>query len=184
VPFADGFFPTATGKLELKCDAIAAYGLDPLPHYEPPAEFREYQPGLDQRFVLITGASHHFVSSSLANIPKLLGKEGIPSVEINPVDAEKRGIIDGEDVILSNQRGWCRLRAHITTDVPTGVAVSPKGQWAQNSPDGRNLNWTTSDALADLAGQSTYHSNLVDIRPARTLVTSEHEVREVVPADD
>jgi anaerobic selenocysteine-containing dehydrogenase len=184
VPFADGFFPTATGKLELKCDAIAAYGLDPLPHYEPPAEFRDYQPGLDQRFVLITGASHHFVSSSLANIPKLLGKEGIPSVEINPVDAEKRGIIDGEDVILSNQRGWCRLRAHITTDVPTGVAVSPKGQWAQNSPDGRNLNWTTSDALADLAGQSTYHSNLVDIRPARTLVTSEHEVREVVPADD
>jgi hypothetical protein len=62
--------------------------------------------------------------------------------------------------------------------------VSPKGQWAQNSPDGRNLNWTTSDALADLAGQSTYHSNLVDIRPARTVITSEHEVREVIPADD
>jgi hypothetical protein len=62
--------------------------------------------------------------------------------------------------------------------------VSPKGRWAQNSPDGRNLNWTTSDALSDLAGQSTYHSNLVDIRPARTVVTSETDVREVVPADD
>ncbi len=184
VPFADGFFPTASGKLELKCDAIAAYGLDPLPQYEPPAEFRDYRPGQDDRFVLITGASHHFVSSSLANIPKLLGKEGIPSVEINPADAERRSIIDGEDVILSNKRGWCRLRARITTDVPVGVAVSPKGQWAQNSPDGHNLNWTTSDAIADLGGQSTFHSNLVDIRPARILVTSEHNVREAVPADD
>jgi hypothetical protein len=46
------------------------------------------------------------------------------------------------------------------------VAVAPKGQWARLSPDSRNINWTTSDALADLAGQSTFHSNLVEIRHA------------------
>jgi hypothetical protein len=28
------------------------------------------------------------------------------------------------------------------------------------------VNWLTSDAIADLAGQSTYHSNLVHVRPA------------------
>jgi hypothetical protein len=44
------------------------------------------------------------------------------------------------------------------------VAVAPKGRWAQLAPGGRNVNWTTSDALADLAGQSTFHSNLVEIR--------------------
>ena len=33
---------------------------------------------------------------------------------------------------------------------------------------GRNVNWTTSDALADLAGQSTFHSNLVEVRPSAT----------------
>ena len=37
--------------------------------------------------------------------------------------------------------------------------------WAQLSPDGRNVNWTTPDALADLGGQSTFHSNLVAIVP-------------------
>ena len=46
------------------------------------------------------------------------------------------------------------------------VAVAPKGQWARLSPDGRNVNWATSDALADMAGQSTFHSNLVEIRRA------------------
>jgi anaerobic selenocysteine-containing dehydrogenase len=184
VPFADGYFPTPSGKLELKCEAMAQLGLDPLPHYELPAEFRDYRPSEGRQLVLISGAPHHFVSSSLANVPKLQGKEGSPSVEINPSDAEVRQIVDGEDVILSNSRGWCRLRAIVTDDVPSGVAVAPKGQWAQNSPDGRNVNWTTSDAIADLAGQSTFHSNLVDIRPARLVITSEHDVRDAVPADD
>jgi hypothetical protein len=38
--------------------------------------------------------------------------------------------------------------------------VSPKGRWSKHS-GGQNVNWTTSDCLADMAGQSTFHSNLV-----------------------
>lgn len=118
--------------------------------------------------MLISGAAHHFVSSSLANVPKLAALEGTPYVEINPEDAAARGIADGDDVVVENARGWCRLRAVVTDDVPPGVAVSPKGFWGIHSPEGRNINNTTSAALADLAGQSTFHSNLVEIRPAAT----------------
>ena len=50
------------------------------------------------------------------------------------------------------------------TPYGTGVAIAPKGRWARLDADGRNINWTTSDALADLAGQSTFHSNLVEVR--------------------
>ena len=121
---------------------------------------------IDTRLVLISGASHHFVSSSLANLPSLRRKEGTPRVELNLADAASRGISDGDEVIVENERGWCRLRAVVTEDVAAGVAVAPKGHWPQHSPDGRNINWTTSDALGDLAGQSTFHSNLVTIRPA------------------
>jgi anaerobic selenocysteine-containing dehydrogenase len=39
VPFADGRFPTPSGKVELRCEALAAQGVDPLPEYVPPAEF-------------------------------------------------------------------------------------------------------------------------------------------------
>ncbi len=79
-----------------------------------------------------------------------------------------RQIVHGEDVVVSNERGWCTLRAVVTDDVPPGVTVSPKGRWASLSADRRNVNWLTPDAIADLAGQSTYHSNLVHVRPATT----------------
>ena len=173
VPFADGRFPTPSGKLELRCDALAAMGLDPVPDWTPPAEFADlaWDDPADRRLVLISGAAHHFVSSSLANVPKLAALEGTPYVEINPEDAAARGIADGDDVVVENARGWCRLRAVVTDDVPPGVAVSPKGFWGIHSPYDRNINNTTSAALADLAGQSTFHSNLVEIRPAAAAVS-------------
>jgi anaerobic selenocysteine-containing dehydrogenase len=110
------------------------------------------------------------VSSSLANQESLRQKEGPPCIELNPADAAARGIRHGAQVRVANGRGTCLLRAIVTADVPPGVAVAPKGHWAQFSPDGRNINWTTSDALGDLAGQSTFHSNLVRVTPA-----DEHE---------
>ncbi len=182
LPFADGRFPTPSGKVELYCAAMIAEGLDPLPTYVAPAEFvtderRKTKDESSARpsssfvlrpssLILISGASHHFTSSSFANQPSLIAKEGQPFVEISPSDAAVRAIGDGDAVIVENARGWCKLRAVITDDVPPGVAVAPKGRWARLAEDGRNINWTTSDALADLAGQSTFHSNLVEIRRA------------------
>lgn len=169
VPFADGHFPTPSGKFELRCEAMAEVGLDPVPDYVPPAEFvagLAHDEAGHPPLVLISAASHHFVSTTMANQPRLVAKEGAPFIEINPADADPRGVVDGEDVIVSNGRGWCRLRAVVTEDVLPGVAVSPKGRWRSLSPDGRNVNWLTSDAIADLAGQSTYHSNLVHVQPA------------------
>jgi anaerobic selenocysteine-containing dehydrogenase len=180
VPFADGRFPTPSGKVELLCAAMIAEGLDPLPEYAAPAEFAtdEGRKTKDESsaapspssvlrpssLILISAASHHYVSSSFANQPGLMAKEGTPFVEINPSDAAARAISAGDSVVVESARGWCKLRAVITDDVPPGVVVAPKGPWARLTPDGRNINWTTSDALADLAGQSTFHSNLVQIR--------------------
>jgi anaerobic selenocysteine-containing dehydrogenase len=180
VPFADLRFPTPSGKLELFSEAMRAQGVDPLPEFVPAPEFAGSERGT--QLVLLSGAAHHYVSSSLANVPTLMRKEGVPHVEIHPADAAERGIVDGDDVVVENRRGWVRLVAVVTTDVPRGVAVSPKGPWAKLSPGGRNVNRLTSDALADLGGQSTFHSNLVEIRPA---VPREAEVAslagEVVP---
>lgn len=181
VPFADRRFPTPSGKVELRCEAMRDHGLDPLPDYVEPTEFQQQSRRSEKRandettsasrlplLILISGASHHFVSSSMANQPSLRRKEGEPFVEINPQDAAARGIAHGDQVIVESERGWCSLRASVTEDVLPGVAVAPKGQWARLSPGGRNINWTTPDTLADLAGQSTFHSNLVDIRPERS----------------
>ena len=191
VPFADLRFPTPSGKVELRCEALAAEGLDPLPDYTPPAEFAEWHMGGEtgeggesgnDRLVLISAAAHHFVSSSMANMPGLLAKEGMPFVELHPQDAAARGIRSGDEVIVGNARGSCQLRAVVTEGVLPGVAIAPKGRWASHSPDGRAINWTTSDALADLAGQSTFHSNLVTIHRAQeqspAVAVSAHATRQ------
>jgi anaerobic selenocysteine-containing dehydrogenase len=162
VPFSDGVFPTPSGKMELRCDRLATKGVDPLPEWIEPSEFRSAADGM---LTLLTGAPHHFVSTSFANWERHERKEGTPFVEIHPEDAAARGIADGDEVRIENGRGWCRLRAVITEDVRPGVLVSLKGRWASHSPDGRTVNWTVPDAVGDMAGQSTYHSNRVWITP-------------------
>ncbi len=166
-PFADLHFPTPSGKVELYSQPIANTGLDPLPHWtaypdEAPPPAGQTGPG----FTLITGAAHHFVTSSMANQTGLLQHEGTPFVEINPADATAQHISEGDIVCVENSRGWCKLRAVITDAVQPGILASPKGRWAKHDPfrngnDGRNVNWTTSDTLADMVGQSTFHNNRV-----------------------
>jgi anaerobic selenocysteine-containing dehydrogenase len=116
------------------------------------------------------------VTSSLANQPGLLKREGTPFVEIHPADAIARGIADGDIVVVENRRGWCKLQAVVTDGIRPGVLASPKGYWAKldpfrNGDAGRNVNWTTSDTLADMAGQSTFHSNKVWIRKSEDTVS-------------
>jgi anaerobic selenocysteine-containing dehydrogenase len=156
-PFADGRFPTPSGKVELFSQRLADGGIDPLPGRFT-MDVEENRP-----FTLVTGAAHHFVSSSLANQEGLLGSEGPPFLEINPEDAVRFKIKAGDDVIVDSARGWCRLRAVVTDAVRQGVVVSPKGRWGKLG-GGRNVNWTTPDALGDMAGQSTFQSNRVSIR--------------------
>lgn len=176
-PFADGRFPTPSGKVELYSRILAEAGLDPLPGWTPtedpvaPPDPAGGPAPTGGPLHLISGAAHHFVSSSLAGQPGLLDREGPPFVEIHPRDAAARQIADGETVIIENGRGWCRLRAVITDAIRPGVLASPKGRWARLDPfasgdEGRNVNWTTSDALADMAGQSTFHSTRVWLRKA------------------
>jgi len=171
VPFSDGYFPTPSGKVELYSAALAEKGLDPLPGFNDEVKDDSNE---DQRndplnpaasLNLISGAAHHFVSSSLANQPGLLSREGQPFLEIHPDDAAARGIATGDEVIIENSRGWVRLKATVTDAVRPGVSASPKGRW-QKLSDGRNVNWTTPDALGDMAGQSTFHSNRIWLRRA------------------
>jgi anaerobic selenocysteine-containing dehydrogenase len=170
-PFEDGHFPTPSGKVELYSQGLAAEGADPLPGTfvlpddDDPDAAPNGKAEVKQALRLLTGASHHFVSSSLANQPGLLKNAGTPFVEIHPTDAEARGIADGDMVILENSRGWCCLKAVVTDAVRPGVVASPKGRWSKLS-GGRSVNWTTSDALADMAGQSTFQTNRVWLRPA------------------
>src|SRR5437588_2878062 len=132
-PFADAVFPSPSGKVELYSQALADEGADPLPSYAGHSDDARCGESLDPRdaLELITGASHHFVSSSLGNQAGLLKGEGPAFIEIHPDDAGPRGIRSGDVVQVENARGSCRLQAVITDAVRLGVVVSPKGRWSK-----------------------------------------------------
>ena len=170
-PFAGGQFPTPSGKLELYSQILAELDLDPLPGFDESAVddggFDGRSPAMPpaESLILLTGAAHHFVSSSLANQKHQQEREGPLSLEIHPTDAAARQISQGQQVVVENGRGSIGMPAVVTAAVRPGVVAVPKGHWPKLS-GAQNLNWLTSDALADMAGQSTYHSTRVWVRPA------------------
>ncbi len=166
VPFADLKFRTPSGKVELYCESLAErFGIDPLPAWTDSPDIAAPPEGHDaaDSLELLSPAPHHFVSSSFANQAELSRREGSPKLEIHPRDAKLRGITDGDLVSVFNARGAFELEATISEDVIPGVAVTFKGFWAKRY-GGHNVNWTTPDALADLAGQSTFHTNRVWVK--------------------
>jgi anaerobic selenocysteine-containing dehydrogenase len=165
VPFADGAFPTPSAKMELWSQTFVDAGLDPLPNWTPADEYqqRDDRPG---GLIVLSGAPHHFVTTSMGNQPSLLRKEGDPILEIHPEDAAERGIDHGAMVLVENERGSCLLKAVLSTDIIRGVTICPKGHWAKLSPGGRTLNWLIGDGVSDIGMQATYHSTMLWARPA------------------
>jgi len=154
---------TASGKIELFSERAQRDGYDPLPDYAPPAESVEADPELGREFPvnLLSPAAHHFLNTTFANQPSLQKSEQMPRIWINPLDAQERGILDGQWLRVWNQRGTVRLKAVVSDNVKPGVAWSPSLWWQRDSPDNRNVNALTSARLTDMGGGSTFHSNLV-----------------------
>lgn len=164
-PFAEGNFPTLSGKCELSSKALAAQGLPAVPDFIPPSESVQSAPQVAKRYplALISPAAHAFLNSSFANLSKQLRQELRPFVEIHPSDAALRGIEDGDRVRAFNERGSCELSAVVTTRARQGVVVSPSVWWNKLSPGQVNINQLTSQNLTDLGGGATFYDALVEI---------------------
>jgi anaerobic selenocysteine-containing dehydrogenase len=162
VPFQSGF-PTPSGKLELYSERAAADGQDPLPGYAPPAEAAD--PGED-RLALIAAASHWFLNSMFANAPEQRRRAGEPAVALHPDDAARRGLRDGDRVVVGNERGSFAARLTVGDAARRGVAATTKGHWPKLLAGGTNVNAATEERDADLGGGAVFHDCAVWVRPA------------------
>lgn len=164
-PFAEGGFPTPSGKCELYSERLAEMGFDPLPCFVPPIEWPATAPELASRYPLqfVTPPAHSFLNSTFANMDRSVRAEKRPFLLIHPVDAGPRGISTGAIVAVYNGRGGCRLEAVVSEDVREGVVVAPSVWWNKKSPGRVNVNQTTSQALTDLGDGATFYDNLVEV---------------------
>jgi anaerobic selenocysteine-containing dehydrogenase len=164
-PFANGNFPTSSGKCELYSAQLAVRGLDPLPTYTPPWEDPQTRPELAAKYPLqmICPPVPSFLNSSFVNVDSLRQQAGEPTVEIHPQDAAAREIESSQWVRVFNDRGSFQARAVVAESVKPGVVVSQGIWWTRYTPDGVNCNTTTSTALTDFGGGATFFDNLVEV---------------------
>ncbi|HEX6944770.1 MAG TPA: molybdopterin oxidoreductase family protein [Casimicrobiaceae bacterium] len=167
-PFAQGGFPTRSGKCEFHSPAALARGEDGLPAVILPRESVLTDAALARRYplALISPPSRNFLNSSFANLPAFVAEAGAPALLIHPDDAAPRGIVDGTEVRAHNDRGAFLARAEVTDRARPGVVVAPSVWWRKLAPGGENANAVTGQALTDLGRAATFYDCLVEVAPA------------------
>jgi anaerobic selenocysteine-containing dehydrogenase len=165
-PHAEGGFTTPGGRLSLDTAWLADAGIDPRPHYDPPAEFSDDR--LAERFPLamITPKTHLFLNSTFANQKRQHGAQPEPYVVVHPQDAEPRSLTDGARARIFNDRGSFVCRAQVSDDARPGVVVAPMGWWSGDYEGGVGAQATTSQRLTAVGAAPTFNDNRVEVEPA------------------
>ena len=139
IPFGDKRFPTPSGRIEFYQEKWLEFG-EELPLHKEPLESPRTSP-LAQRYPLslLTIKSRITTQTILANIDwleKLEKVEPKAILDINPQDAQKRGIKDGDMVAVFNDRGKVKLKAMLNQSVPPGTVNTYHGSWPEHFAEG------------------------------------------------
>ena len=159
--FANGGFPTPSGRCEFFSDRLAAMGEDGLPNYVP-----NYEPaGIDKRYPLamISPPARNFLNSTFVNVESLKKQESEPLIELHADDAAARGIRDGDTVRVFNERGSYRCIARLNQRARPGLVVGLGVWWRKLGMDGTNVNELTSQALTDMGRAPTFYDCAVQV---------------------
>ncbi len=158
-PFADGGFPSASGRCEIDSELVGVP--DYLPNYESAAT----TPELARRYPLamISPPARNFLNSSFVNLKSLRDVEREPLLEIHPADAAPRGIEDGSMARVFNDRGeyWCvaRVSERARPGVVNGLGI----WWRKLGARGTNVNELTHQRLTDIGRAPCFYDVLVEV---------------------
>lgn len=161
-------FNTPSGKIEIFSQRVADLNEPnnpPVPKYISTWEDR-FDP-LREKYPLQLLSPHPRVRvhSTLQNVDWL--EEAEPHrVWINPVDAESRGIRDGDEVYVFNDRGKLAIKAWVTRRIVPGVVSIYEGKWYDPDEEGVDrggcVNVLTNDAYSP-GGAAALKTALVQI---------------------
>ncbi|HMD17445.1 MAG TPA: molybdopterin-dependent oxidoreductase [Terriglobales bacterium] len=167
LPFAQGNFPTPSGKAEFYSEMLKRQGIDPVVAFTPPDESRHGSKTAGFPLELLARKPDNHLNSSFANLPSVREMEPwIGDLEMHPADAEARGVHHGDRIRAFNSRGEILLRALVDGSVPPGV-VAARLDWARFSSGGRNINVLTSEKLTDMGNAATFYSVCVEVERFR-----------------
>ena len=160
-PFAQGNFPTPSGRCELWSERLASEGMDGLPDYLPNYEAAGSTPAYP--LAMISPPARNFMNSSFVNVNSLRGMEGEPLIEIHPDDARARQLSDGALVRVFNDRGQYHCIAKVSDRARPGVVIGLGVWWRKLGRRGTNVNELTHQKLTDLGRAPTFYDCAVQV---------------------
>ena len=122
-------FPTPSGKIEIYSQRMADLNhpeLPPIPKYIETPESRNDPLAQQYPVQIISSHPRLRVHSMFNNIPWLKGIE-LQALWINPIDAQARGIRNGDHVRVFNDRGVMIIPCWVTERIMTGVVHLAEG---------------------------------------------------------
>jgi anaerobic selenocysteine-containing dehydrogenase len=160
-PFAQGNFPTASGKCEFFSQRLGQSGQDGLPQHVPNYE----TPGSSAHYPLamISPPARNFLNSTFVNVKSLRDMETEPMLEIHAIDAAARGIASGAVVNVFNQRGSYRVKSLVSDRARPGVVNGMGIWWRKLGLAGTNVNELTSQHLTDMGRGPVFYDCLVEV---------------------
>ena len=163
-PFADGGFPTPSGRCEFFSQRLADQGQDGLPDHLPNFEPANTHP--DYPLAMISPPSRHFLNSTFVNVKSLRDMEGAPWLEMHPDDATARGLSDEEHVVVFNDRGRYACQLKVNTRARPGVVNGMGIWWRKLGTNGTNVNEVTSQRLTDMGRAAVFYDCWVQVSAA------------------
>ncbi len=160
-PFAQGGFPTASGRCEFFSTRLAAQGQDGLPDHLPNYEV----PVASDRYPLamISPPARNFLNSTFVNVTSLRAVEVEPLLEIHADDAQTRGIASGDVVKVFNDRGEYHCKAKVSDRARPGVVHGLGIWWRKFGLNGTNVNQLTSQHLTDMGRAPVFYDCAVQV---------------------
>jgi len=152
IQFVDVLPNTPDQKVHLFPAALDAQAPLGLYGYQPDPGTNEFP------LALISPASERTISSTLGELTR-------PDVrlEINPDDADARGIEEGDGLRVWNGLGEMHINAHLTHLVRRGTVSMPKGVWRRHTANGYTSNALSPDTLSDLGGGACFNDARVQV---------------------
>ena len=157
MPFANGGFPTRSGKAELYSQPLREAGHDPLPSPGDIPRSRGLQ--------LITGKQLHFLNSGYANMERHSRRAGALFIEMHADDARSYGVADGDVAAVRSEHGEVRAVCRISSRVRPGVAWMPFGGFVDADGARNSVNALTPEEPTDWGGGSGFYDTFVDVFP-------------------
>ncbi|CAB5127048.1 unannotated protein [freshwater metagenome] len=168
LPYAQGGFATATGKAALINHSLPAVGMPALPTYEVGDEMRGGINSQDMYPLSLMSPKTHvrFLNSSYSHLAHHCDAEGEMYCELDLSDATSRGIQDGDQVRVFNERGSLDVVAQVKSSggrVRSGLVLVPFGWVGARTKDMKTVNALTNDQAADFGGGVAFYDTMVQV---------------------